>query len=140
MSPALTGAVGRGGWQSTVEWRGLTKMIYNVKTRVPRELSTQVSDLTKDWLEKVYQRAYRNLSGTMVNVITGHLRASLKKVQVNQWAGRVYDDAFYASFVHDGTSHMAPRPYIQRAVDDVGGQLPGMMGKTMSTVLKHGMS
>lgn len=125
-----------GGWEAKVEWKGLTKLAYALKTGVAKEMGPTTNRATKHLLNRVRDRAYENLSGRMVNVRTGFLRSRLQIRQLNQYAGQVYDDAFYAVFVHDGTQHMRPRPFLAEAVYHVQGEVPGELHKVVTEVFK----
>ena len=124
------------GWEAKIEWKGLTKAAYALKTGVAKEMGPATNRATRHILNRIHGRAYENLSGRMVNVITGHLRSRLLVKQINQYAGYVYDDAFYSVFVHDGTSRMLPRPFLAEAVYHVQGEVPGQLQKVVTEVFK----
>lgn len=125
-----------GGWEARVEWKGLTKMAYALKTGVAKEMGPATNRATRHLLGRIHARAYENLSGRMVNRVTGFLRSSLRVKQLNQYAGIVHDDAFYAVFVHDGTRHMRPRPFLAEAVYHVQGEVPGQLQRVVTEVFK----
>ena len=125
-----------GGWTAKVEWKGLTKLAYALKTGVAKEMGPATNRATRHILKRVYDRAFENLSGRMVNVRTGFLRSRLQIKQLNQYAGLVYDDAFYSVFVHDGTSRMYPRPFLAEAVYHVQGEVPGQLQKVVTECFK----
>lgn len=59
----------------------------------------------------------------VVPVRTGFLKNSIhtviKENRLRIYSAEVVADAFYASFVENGTSRMAPQPYMQPALDRV---------------------
>lgn len=126
-----------GGWESKVEWKGLTKLAYACKN-IKKEMGPACRRVTRWTAQQVYDRAHENLSGRMVNVRTGFLRSRLQMKQLNQYASLVYDDAFYAVFVHNGTRSTRPRPFLTEAVRHVQRYVPGEMGKVMTQLLKDG--
>jgi len=128
---------GNSGWAAKIEWKNLTKASYALKTGVAKEMGPATNRATRHLLKRVYDRAYENLSGRMVNVRTGFLRSRLQIKQLNQYAGVVYDDAFYSVFVHDGTSRMRPRPFLAEAVHHVQREVPGELQKVVTTCFKR---
>lgn len=54
-------------------------------------------------------------------VDTGRLRADIRtdlRIQSNQIKGVIFNDVYYALFVHEGTSRMRARPYFKQAVEN----------------------
>jgi HK97 gp10 family phage protein len=51
---------------------------------------------------------------------------------VNQFRFDVFNDAFYAAFIEDGTVKMTPRRPLGNAVDQVSNKVPGEMGKVVA--------
>lgn len=56
-------------------------------------------------------------------VATGALYDSVESTKMDSENGEVTATAPYAAAVHDGTLHMAPRPFLAQAASDVSGGL-----------------
>jgi HK97 gp10 family phage protein len=126
-----------GGWEAKVSWKNLTKVAYALKTGVAKEMGPATNRATRYLLRRVHERAYENLSGRMVNVRTGFLRSRLQTRQLNQYAGIVFNDAFYSVFIHDGTSRMYPRPFLTEAVHHVQSEVPGQLEQVLTECFKR---
>jgi HK97 gp10 family phage protein len=66
-------------------------------------------------------------------VLTGELRGSIHAVQVGASAWEVRADSDHSEYVEDGTSVMAPEPYMAPAFDAVA---PGMETQAAAIVVK----
>lgn len=54
-------------------------------------------------------------------VDTGRLKTDIRtdlRIQSNQIKGVIFNDVYYALFVHEGTSRMRARPYFKQAVEN----------------------
>jgi HK97 gp10 family phage protein len=75
-------------------------------------------------LQKVSDAARANVM-SMDAYATGALHDSIRVSRTGPDAGEVVADVPYAAAVHDGTQHIAPRPFLQQAASDVAGGLVG---------------
>lgn len=72
---------------------------------------------------KVDAEAKQLLTNQMVNVRTGRLRSSTTHVLVTRRgsvAAIVGSGAKYGIYLHEGTRHISPRPYLTTAARNVG--------------------
>lgn len=127
-------------WSSRVEFKGLTAMIMDLKSRAKKTMPLTL-EFTKGLAEATNTLYIRNLSGSVpstaarplpVGVRTGYLRSMAKTRKINQYSWRTYNSAFYASFIESGTRRMLPRRPLGDAVDQISRTIPGEMGKVIS--------
>lgn len=107
------------------------------------EIDEAIDDIAKEVATEILDKAINNVNGphlgsktnkkklkiTVFNnqpypvaVRTGNLKRSLKIKKMGKGRIKVFADrniANYASHVHDGTSRMKARPFLDDAVDDV---------------------
>jgi len=130
---------------SSVQWVGLTQMVFDLKSGVQQRMGRGVNDFTKSMIDTVHQLYVENLSGGApstasrplpVGVRSGTLLAGAKKQQINQYRGDVFNEVPYSGFIEVGTYKMAPRRPLGNAVDLVRGMVPGEMGEVVTAVVR----
>lgn len=82
-----------------------------------RNVKRIYDESTKNLQDMVYDQPPTPYYVRTGNLMTGH---KLRRAGVFTWI--IYNEEDYASYVHDGTSRMPPRPWIQNAIDS------GMVG------------
>ena len=107
------------------------------------QLDEAMDDIAKEVAIEILDKAIENVDGPFlgsktnkrrlkimafnnqpypVAVRTGNLKRSLKMKRMGKGRQKVFADrniANYASHVHDGTTRMKPRPFLDDAVDEV---------------------
>ena len=73
-----------------------------------RDMTKQLSPVSK---------AKTGFGAKGIPVDTGRLRQSIYKRQIQQLAAGVYPKVKYGGYVHEGTSKMPARPYLQWALE-----------------------
>lgn len=68
-------------------------------------------------------------------VLTGELRSSIHLVRTGLASVEVRADSDHAGYVEDGTSVMAPEPYMGPAMDAYGEELPAKLLEHLTTGL-----
>ena len=121
-SPARSAAFKVSAGPVTINERGLKQL-----------LDGQVSKYFRGVSEAIKAEAHRNLSGRMVNVDSGDLRASLRTESRALANSRrrftVTANTSYAVHVHEGFTHnrsgqhIPGRPYLKAAIDRIVGDV-----------------
>lgn len=107
----------------------------------PELMATNLNKGIKKSTLLVERESRIHTSGEMVNVQTGLLRASHRSrfkdlkgtVSVNPVRGGA--EVNYAWFVHEGTIHMRPRPFLEDAVDDRQSEVVDIMQGSVQDTL-----
>lgn len=75
-------------------------------------------------VDKIFEDSKKNLQSMVYDqpptpsyVRTGDLMRGHRKKRLGFFTWVIYNDEGYASYVHDGTSRVPPRPWIQNAID-----------------------
>lgn len=68
-------------------------------------------------------------------VDTGRLRSSIE-TKIMPLTGTIRTIVEYAHFVHDGTRHMRPRPFMKDAADEAGKEIEQMFVKAVHDALQ----
>lgn len=121
--------------QSSVRWTGLTRLILDLDGRT-RRMQPQINLMTRSLMDTHHDRYVDNLEGASpsttarplpVGMVTGELRASARKRQINQFSYTIWNDAAHAGFIEDGTQHITPRRPLGDASDQIDVIVPGEM-------------
>jgi len=132
------------GWESRVEFKGLTAMIMDLQGRAKKTMPL-TSKMTKGLNDATYTLYVQNLSGSVpstaaqplpVGVRSGTLRSNAKRRMINQYSFMIENETFYAGFIEEGTRHLVPRRPLGNAVDQIQNKVPGEMGATMTKIWK----
>jgi hypothetical protein len=128
--------------QSSVEFKGLTRLMFFLDGR-SRRMQPQIGWMTRSLMDTHHDRYVENLEGSVpsttarplpVGMVTGELRASARKRQLNQFSYKIWNDAGHAGFIEDGTQYMTPRRPLGDATDQIDKIVPGEMDKVVTKV------
>jgi len=86
---------------------------------------------------KTIMEAALQIAISRTPVKTGRL-ASGNKLRFDGWnSATLYNDVPYAGFVHEGTSKMAPRPFIREATEMVRARFPDMYRQSAQEFIRQ---
>lgn len=89
--------------------RGISRL----ENRLKKEAGTDMARRAEAWADRLIY----DTPPSPNYVRTGNLRRSIGSEEVGDVV-EVYAEAEYAEYVHEGTRHMAPRPFLARAAAD----------------------
>ncbi|MEM2141307.1 hypothetical protein [Nitrososphaera sp.] len=86
---------------------------------------------------KTIMEAALQIAISRTPVKTGRL-ASGNKLRFDGWnSATLYNDVPYAGFVHEGTSKMAPRPFLREATEMVRARFPDMYRQSAQEFIRQ---
>lgn len=81
--------------------------------------------------------AVLNVMNSRTPIDTGRLVTGNKKHLVNNYAIEFYNNTPYAGYVHNGTSRMQARPYMENAIDEGREGFPQLYMKNASDFIER---
>ncbi len=94
------------------------ELIMGLKEHFPTALVSGIEGAMQRALQSIYEEATR-----LVPVRTGYLRSTIAIEPGGKWILKVVARASYAAYVEWGTSRMAPRLFMTRAVEMHGREM-----------------
>lgn len=89
----------------------------NEVAKVLQEFASSIEDVIAADLEKLGEEALA-LANSLTPVRTGYLQ-SRNQVAIEEKKLTIFNDAPYASFVHDGTSKQEPQPFLSPVAQEL---------------------
>lgn len=74
---------------------------------------------------------------SMTPVDTGRLVSNNKRKVINNFSVVIYNETPYAGYVHDGTSRMPARPFMENGINELKQGIPDLYIKNASEFIKR---